>query len=291
MNELVNGHVGPTGQESLIFVHLPKCGGTTLNRLIEWEYPPTRIFSIDPSFFRWSYRRLLKWPPKRLSRMLVFQGHMPFGLHTRLQQPAIYITVLRDPIDRGISEYYYALSRVVHPEHRKMKQLTFEEYIQATPYANVQTKLLAGQDPGYDFLSGDCTAATLSQAKENLTKHFALVGLTERFEETLALAKVIFGWQVNNYASFNVTKGRPRKDDVPAEFRRAIAERYQYDLELYEFAKQLFEENLAAHEEQVRAELAAIDRARGAADGASYYFRSASAARKAISRLHSYINV
>jgi len=27
----------------IIFVHLPKCGGTTLNRLIEWEYSPTRV--------------------------------------------------------------------------------------------------------------------------------------------------------------------------------------------------------------------------------------------------------
>ncbi len=291
MDAAANGRNGSVTPRALIFVHLPKCGGTTLNRLIEWEYPPTRIFSVDPSFFRWSYRRLLKWPPHRLARMMVFQGHMPFGLHTRLPQPATYITVLRDPIDRGISEYYYALSRVVHPEHRKMKQLSLEEYIQATPYANVQTKLLAGQDPGYDFLSGECSDEVLARAKANLSQHFSLVGLTERFEETLALAKVIFGWRVQNYASFNVTKGRPRKDDVPGEMRDAIAERYQYDVQLYDFARQLFEQNLAAHAEAVGKELTKIEQARGAANGASYYFRSASAARKAISRMHSYLNL
>jgi hypothetical protein len=223
--------------------------------------------------------------------MLVFQGHMPFGLHTRLPQPATYLTVLRDPIDRGISEYYYALSRVVHPDHRKMKELTIEEYIQATPHANVQTKLIAGQDPGYDFFAGECTSATLATAKENLLTHFSLVGLTERFEETLALAKAIFGWQVKNYASFNVTKGRPRKDDVPEDIRQAIAERYQYDVALYAFAQELFEQNLQKHADQVRTQMAEIERARGAANGAGYYFRTASAARKMVSRLHSYINV
>jgi hypothetical protein len=290
MSENGNGN-GNDRACAIIFVHLPKCGGTTLNRLIEWEYPPTRVFSVDPSFFRWSYRKLLGWPAKRLGRMMVFQGHMPFGVHRLLPQSATYLTVLRDPIDRGISEYYYALSRVVHPEHRKMKQLSFEEYIKATPYANVQTKLIAGQDPGYDFLGGDCTAATLAQAKENLAKHFSLVGLTERFEETLALAKIIFGWQVRNYASFNVTKGRPRKDDVPAEIRAAIGEQYRYDVELYDYAKGLFEENLARHADRVRVELTTIEQAKAQATSESYYFRGASAARKAISRLHSYINV
>ena len=132
--------------DTIIFVHLPKCGGTTLNRLVEWEYLPTQVFSIDPSFFRWSYRRLLRWSPERLARMKVFQGHMPFGLHQRLPQAATYLTILRDPVDRGISEYYYALSRIVHPEHRAMKRLGLDEYIRLTPYANVQTKLIAGQD-------------------------------------------------------------------------------------------------------------------------------------------------
>ena len=52
-----------TPDRAIIFLHLPKCGGTTLNRIIEWEYPATRIFSVDPSYFRWSHRKLMRLPP------------------------------------------------------------------------------------------------------------------------------------------------------------------------------------------------------------------------------------
>jgi len=275
--------------DTLIFVHLPKCGGTTLNRLIEWEYPITRVYSIDPSFFKWSYRKLLATPPARLVRMRVIQGHMPFGVHRLLTQKTTYVTVLRDPIDRGISEYYYALSRVIHPQNRMMKKLSLEEYIRMTPYANVQTKLVAGQDPGYDFLGGECDDETLALAKENLSKYFSLVGLTERFDETLSLAKILFGWKIPNYGHFNVTSARPRKEEVPAEIRDVIKDRYSYDIQLYEYATGLFDQLVNRHAERIREELHSLRDARTLAPAQAYYFRGASAVRKAITRLQSYL--
>src|SRR5216683_7885806 len=118
----------PLRDQALIFLHLPKCGGTTLNRIIEWEYNPLRIFSVDPSFFRWSYQKLKRLSPQRLSAFRVFKGHMPFGIHQRLTHPATYITVMRDPIDRAISEYYFALNYRLQPEHRMMQQLSLDHY-------------------------------------------------------------------------------------------------------------------------------------------------------------------
>jgi len=38
--------------EALIFLHMPKSAGTTLNRLIEWEYPLFEMYSVDPVLFR-----------------------------------------------------------------------------------------------------------------------------------------------------------------------------------------------------------------------------------------------
>jgi hypothetical protein len=221
--------------------------------------------------------------------MQVFQGHMPFGLHRILPQKASYLTVLRDPVDRGISEYYYALSRVVHPQHRELKQLTLAQYIQATPHANMQTKMLAGNDPGYDFLSGECTDETLKLAKENLATRFSVVGLTDRFDETLALAKIRFGWRIQNYSSFNVTSQRPKKKEVPEEMRSAIAERYSYDMKLYEYANELFSQQLEANRGRMEQELESIAKVKQLSTTQDYYFRGLSAARKVITRMHSYI--
>lgn len=271
----------------IIFLHLPKCGGTTLNRLIEWEYNPLQVFSVDPSFFRWSYWRLAKTPVSRLKHIRVFKGHMPYGLHKRLSRHATYITVLREPIDRAISSYYYARSYKLDPQHRIANEVSLEEFIRTIPRENVQTKMLAGQTNGYDFLAGECTQAMLDTAKQNLAESFSLVGLTERFDESLILAKLLFGWHIRQYADFNVTPTRPKKDAVPEAVRELIAERYRFDVQLYEYAEQLFAETLNKYADKVPSELNALRNAKAMNQGQALYYRAASATRKAISRAHS----
>jgi Sulfotransferase family len=272
---------------TIIYVHLPKCGGTTLNRIIEWEYPPLQVFSVDPSFFRWSYQRLLRWPQERLARIKVFKGHMPFGLHKRLVQPATYITVLRDPVDRAISDYYFALAHRLQPRHRVVKSVTLEEYSRITPLKNLQTKLLSGRDHGYDFVAGECLAEELELAKKNLATSFSLIGLTERFDESLALAKIEFGWRLHRYADFNVTRHRPKKDQISASTHQLIREQNRFDLELYDYAVKLFDDRVKRHSAQIKKEMDAINEAKGLDPLASIYYKSASAARKAIGRIHS----
>src|SRR5258708_6595833 len=132
-----------------------------------------RFFTIDPSFSRWSLRRCSRWPRERLARMQVFKGHMPFGLHERLPQPATYITFLREPVERVISEYYFARHYRLHPQYKRMQAMSLEDYVRATPHHNLQTKLLAGRGDYPDFLAGDCNEETLALARENLARHFS----------------------------------------------------------------------------------------------------------------------
>jgi len=272
----------------IIFVHLPKCGGTTLFRLVEWEYSPLSVFFVDGRFYRWSFNRLIRSRFDKLADMQVFQGHMPFGLHKLLSVPATYMTMLREPVDRVISEYYYRHNRLQHPyEDHWMKKLSLEEYIRTTPQHNIQTKLLAGRPSGYDFLAGECTAETLAAAKENLAQQFSLIGLTERFEESLALAKLVFGWKIEHFADFNITGKRPAKSSVPQPIRDLIADHYRYDVALYEHATALFNDAVARRENELRAELAAVRQARRNGTIESLGYRAGSFARHWISRLHS----
>src|SRR5271156_140216 len=59
--------------DTLIFIHLYKTGGTTLNRIIEWEYKMSKICSVEPTWWRWSYQRIMRWSPARLGGMDVFK--------------------------------------------------------------------------------------------------------------------------------------------------------------------------------------------------------------------------
>jgi len=274
---------------TLIYLHLPKCGGTTLNRLIEWEYPPHRIYSVDPSFFRWSYYRLLRKSPRRLDGLRVIKGHMPFGVHRLIGRPSTYITVLRDPVERVISEYYFALHYPLHPQHQRMQTLTLEQYATTTPHHNLQCKLLAGSPAQRDFLAGDCTEQTLEAAKANLAAHFSLAGLTERFDETLALFKVLFGWKLSHYASFNVGQQRQSRETVPESARQVIAERNRYDVAIYQHVLPLFDQALEEHRAAVAEALRDVSQARTVGRVSTAAFQAASTLRKAISRIQSAI--
>jgi hypothetical protein len=277
----------PRKDEALIFVHLPKCAGTTLNRIIEWEYDPMRVFSIDPILFLGSYKKINQWPAERLARMQVFKGHMPFGIHQRLPQPSTYITFLRDPVERVISAYYFARNYFLHPKHRWVSKLTLEEYVRVSPNHNVQCKYISGRPFVGDHHAGECDTGTLDAAKENISWYFSLVGLTERFDEGLAILKIMFDWKIAKYAKFNVTKSRLKKTSLPASTVELIAERNKYDVALYEYAVPIFNETCAKYGDEVQKQIDFISQAKELNQLASMYYFGASAARKAISRIHS----
>src|SRR6266446_2537386 len=91
--------VTPTGtSRAIIFVHMFKSGGNTLNRIMDWEYNPLRIFSVNGRYCRWAYKKLTECPAAMLAGIQVFRGHMPFGLHKLLPQESTYITLQRDPV-------------------------------------------------------------------------------------------------------------------------------------------------------------------------------------------------
>jgi hypothetical protein len=274
--------------ESVIFLHLPKTAGTTLNRLIEWEYPLTEMYSVDPVLFEWSYARLRNLPEKRLRKTRIFKGHMLFGLHEVLPQPATYITVLRNPVDRVLSAYYFMRGYKLHPLYWKLRRnkWSLEEYVERTTRDNVQCKIIANA-----AYHEPCTQEIMERALQHLDRYFSVVGLSERFEESLALMKLRFGWQLKSYSAFNVTRSRPKRQDLPQASLDLIAERNRFDVALYKHATKLFKEAVKKQEAEVSRIAADLKAARARTQGSleATLFSLRASARKAINRAYSAI--
>jgi hypothetical protein len=269
--------------EAVIFLHIPKAAGSTLNRLIEWEYPLGQMYSIDPAFYRWSWRHLRRLSEKRRKRIRMFKGHMLFGLHTILPQPATYITVLRDPVERVLSSFYFMRTYKFQPLYWKFKleNWSLEDFVSRSPRHNLQCKILAGAE-----YSEPCTIEICQRAKNNLLRYFSVIGLAERFEESLALMKLRFGWKLQYYSSFNVTRSRPGKTDIPQSTLDSIAEKNAFDISLYECATKIFEtalNNQATEVNRLTRELEAA-RARTETPFGSALFSIRAAGRKTLSR-------
>ena len=277
-----------TGQKAIIFLHLPKTAGTTLNRLIEWEYRISEMYSVDPVLFEWSYAHLRRLPEKRLRKTRIFKGHMLFGLHEVLPQPSTYITVLRNPVDRVLSAFYFMRTYKLHPYYWKLrrKKWTLEEYVERSTRDNVQCKIIANAN-----YHSPCTQEILDRALDHLNRYFTVIGLSERFEESLALMKLRFGWQLKSYSAFNVTRSRPKRQDLPEASLKLIAERNRFDVILYNHAAKLFEEAVnkqASEVSRIAAELKSA-RARTRRSLEATVFSVRASARKAINRAYSAI--
>jgi hypothetical protein len=110
---------------------------------------------------------------------------------------------------------------------------------------NGQTRLLAGLGDG-DSATGSDTSGSelLDRAKGNLTGHFAVVGLVERFDETLILLRRRFGFRNVFYTKQNARGAGPRRDKLDQDTLAHILERNALDVALYQFARGLFAEQV-----------------------------------------------
>lgn len=232
---------------AVIFMHLPKTGGTTLTRILEREYPAQHRFPLG-AIVQKKIEEFKKLSPARRDKIHLLYGHMAYGLHEYFPQGARYITVLRDPVERVISFYYFVRDQSQHYLHDFSNQdatdlKSFLESQATIVVDNFQVRLLSGAWEHVPY--GAITRDHLEVAKRNLREEVAVVGLTERFDETLLLLKDAFGWRQPWHKPQNVTRGRPKQSDLLPEIREAIVEYNRFDVELYDYAKSLFAEQVA----------------------------------------------
>lgn len=231
-------------QKTIIFVHIPKTGGTTFDQLIKRQYKPESLFLFNNVQESLAKFRQLTEVEKRDIKFI--QGHMRFGLHKEFPQPCTYMTILRDPVDRIISLYYYALRSPEHPAHQAVtsKNMSLKEYVSSgvsTLVNNNQIRFLCTTELVSEY--GQCSPEMLESAKKNL-QDFAVIGLTERYNETLILLKRAFNWNNPYYIKINVTKNRPLRENFDKDTINLIEKYNELDMELYKYSKEKFEESL-----------------------------------------------
>jgi len=221
----------------VIHLHMPKTGGTTLKKIIKKNYPRSNVFDVylDHQQLETRLQEIAEKDVKCL------QGHMPFGVHHVFKQPSTYITLLRDPVDRIISEYYFIRSIPWHNSHLKVSKMSLEEYQESPMNQNLQTHYILGGKFGSPLSEED-----FEQAKKNLETYFSVVGITDMFDESLFLLMKQFQWANTLYTKANVTKKRPAKHEISQETIEKIKENNRTDIKLYEFAKQRLTDRISS---------------------------------------------
>lgn len=235
---------------TLIFLHIPKNAGRTFESILERQYLEDCRYDVYGygNSITDAVEQLKKMPEEDKRKIKLIKGHYQFGLHEFLPQKSSYLTFLRDPVDRAVSHYHYVLRDHMHPLNKvvKAKNMSLSEYVASgwsREIDNGQTRILSGKEHEYAF--GQCPGELLKLAKANLCNHFVAAGLVERFDESLALMGLKFGWKKLYYQKKNINVQRPIKSEYDRNTLRIIEKYNELDMELYEHASRELDRMIA----------------------------------------------
>ena len=237
---------------ALIFMHIPKCGGTTLKTILNRAVPESRRFRLG-SDIAGSRVALAALPDSERLHIDLLYGHLSYGWHELLfPRQAWYFTIVREPVERVVSHYNYVRSHEWHYLHSQVMdaRMTVADYVESgitTEVNNGQVRQISGveeivqvpfgrSEVGY----GDDHGALLERAWENIEHHFLLVGLLDRFDESLRRLKRLTGLRIGSYRAKNVVSSTDAKTPTPAE--ADVIRRYnREDCDLYSRCKEAFD--------------------------------------------------
>lgn len=228
--------------KSFLFDHLPKTGGTAFRTVLETLFGRENVTPHIEG-------RSEIWALQRYSKYRVISGHFVS------QQPGdpragsrARLTVLRHPVERAISEYFYrrhhSFEGVDDKLARWAKQYdicTFfrmREETDETGLTNYYAKHFASR---LTREIGD-GAAMLALARESLAK-YEFVGISEQMPASVDL----FCWRfslvpVETVPLVNVTSTRVDMKSLDRDAREVLERMNEIDLQLYESALEKFEE-------------------------------------------------
>ena len=223
--------------EPLVFYHIPKCGGTTVNSLVGQHFHTTEIFhhktkkdksvqTEGPASFAAHNLHCLQLDRIDLNRIRYIHGHATYSRLLDIPE-AKNFTFLRDPVERVFSAYRYV--------NQVRAQEFFDFYKHHSNGQVLQLSGLSRSDPTISLRDH------LESAKRNLNEKFFFVGIAEQMQESIQLLYRLLNWeQLSLTPVFNRTIKKPYD---PALYEFVFREEWA-DRELYEFAKSLFLEQL-----------------------------------------------
>ena len=209
-----------------IFIHIPKTGGTTINAAMQGTY-----WANEPGF---NYRHiLLKEKRSNSADIFIPSNRSKYKEHTLFM-------MVRDPVDRLISEYYFLKERKNFMDLLRIQPKCFEDYIKNPQTQNYMVGFLVGRRIFDTNPTKESDLDNVLDAIEELPIH---TGIFECFNESLSYFSSISEIKWNKKIEVKrMTLNRPRKDDVSQEIKNLIVEKNQLDQELYDFCFEIFQE-------------------------------------------------
>ena len=265
LNSQTSGIPGLTPPDVLIFLRLPKTGGYTMDQVLARclgqsfyanEIATHSALLIRPTQAVAEKFRQLAAEERQSIRCLIGE-HVAMDVDTIFERPSKFFTIVRNPVDRVISSFFYYLTQSHLISHPFIKDLTLEQYLESgigLDVDNHQVRVLSGckeldapWDPhGRPISAPRVERRHLEMAKYNIEERFIVAATLEQFTALVWFFKRLYCWPLHRvmFRRHNETAGRPHLEQISADTRRRLAKLNPYDTELYEWVRDRFEQQI-----------------------------------------------
>ncbi|HEY9599671.1 MAG TPA: sulfotransferase family 2 domain-containing protein [Cyanophyceae cyanobacterium] len=234
-------HLSVTRPQKILFDHLPKCGGSTLNSYLEAHYLRRHIFSTDGLNPTESVKIFKSFTEQKRHGYSLVKGHLSHDLIDFADPTCLKVTVLRDPVKRIISHYFYARENPDHYLYANIhnSEMGLEEYVSS----NLSDELRNWYTTHFSGLPLDVVEKypeeSMAQAAEVLLKRYDIIGFLDNFAlfiENLR-KRANLRYEYNDDNRVNVTKNKPCIEDIPKSAIAKIESMNHLDIALYQKIK------------------------------------------------------
>ncbi len=259
----------------VIYHHIAKTGGTSLRKVVQANYKGKALLELYGPYRNsvvWYERYYHSLSPARKAAIQCIAAHSAHYIIPVLDRPFRVFTLLRDPVDRVISLYYFS-QRLAQKGRGKGADIgrflaargwSLEDiYLHAergdihgaqdpllAPFFNGQTRAILGphtDTSAIPFLPGVAPPleTPLRHALDILDRYYEL-GITEAYAESVHHFARVFGWQRVFVTHVNRTRKRPPAHAFPSEILHLIRAYNQLDTTLHAYARRYLNEHLAS---------------------------------------------
>ena len=217
--------------EVLIFLRLPKTGGNTMDQVLEhclpgqWFYPnelvvPSALLIRPTRGVAEKFRQLTV--ERQQSIRCLIGEHVAMDVDTIFERPSKFFTIVRNPVDRVISSFFFHLKQSHMICYPFIKDLSLEQYLESgigLDGDNHQVRVLSGcqeldapWDPhGRPISAPPVERRHLEMAKHNIEQRFIAAAALEQFTALVWFFKRLYGWPLHRvlFRRHNENVGRP----------------------------------------------------------------------------------